>query len=75
MKKEIKLLCSNQLSSIIRENSKTALQFFSWETIVLELQNVAPLLVIMLKYSLSTVPTERLNHILCMCLCMHLGEQ
>ena len=70
MKKEIKLLCSNQLSSIIRENSKTALQFFSWETIVLELLNVAPLLVIMLKHYLSTVPTERLNHILCVCACI-----
>lgn len=70
IKKEIKLLCSNKLSSIIRENSKTALEFFSWETIVLELQKTAPLLVIILKHCLSTVPTEKLNHILCVCACI-----
>lgn len=54
--KEIQKMCSDTLSSILREHSETALRFFSWETIILEIEKHAPLLFTILKGCLSTTP-------------------
>ena len=44
VQKKIKKLCSNNYHSIIREHSPTALEYFSWRTIILEVMHKAPTL-------------------------------
>ena len=51
---ELKNLCSNHFDSILREKSPTAMEYFSWNSIWLELEAKAPMLTTALKKSMKS---------------------
>ena len=63
VQKEIKL-CSNNYHSIIREHSPTALEYFSWRTIILEVMHKAPTLYTIIDKCLMS-SNESSRHLLC----------
>lgn len=67
---EIKHLCSDNFNSIIRENSKAGMEHFSWQSVWLELETCAPLLIIVLKQALKIISTNKKDIILSMLICM-----
>lgn len=71
---EIKHLCSDNFNSIIRENSKTGMEHFSWQSVWLELEKHAPLLITVLKPALKIITTDKVI-ILIMLICMLLKSR
>ena len=64
VQKEIKKLCSNNYHSIIREHSPTALEYYSWRTIILEVMHKAPTLYTIIDKCLMS-SNESSRHLLC----------
>ena len=65
---ELKLLCSNKFNSILLETSQTALKFFSWESLWLEMVQSTPVLLSCLKACApKQANPERMKVVVCMC--------
>ena len=52
IRKEIKVLCSDKHNSLLRERTQTSMELFTWESLWLELQEVAPLTILLLQSSI-----------------------
>ena len=65
IRKEIKVLCSDNHNSIMRERSRTAMEHFSWESIWTEVQTKAPILAHTLQTAVSSSDDSRMIPILC----------
>ena len=71
---ELKNLCSNHFDSILREKSPTAMEYFSWNSIWLELEAKAPMLTTSLKKSMKSF-SEKNKRIPVVCISMLLKCQ
>ena len=69
-RKEIRKICSDSHDSILRMKSKVAVEHFSWETVWLELQNNAPLLVTLFKQLFPEQKKEDQSTIMAICVCI-----
>lgn len=65
---EVKTLCSDAHDSILRLKSKTALEYFTWETVWIELQQSAPtLMAILCQLIPLSKKSDKVNPALCLC--------
>lgn len=67
--KELKLLCSNKFNSILLETSQAALEYFSWESLWLELTKRIPVFLSILRACSvkRQADPERVKPVVCMC--------
>ncbi len=67
--KELKLLCSNKFNSVLLETSQIALEYFSWESLWLEMIKATPVLLSVLQACTvkRRVYPERVKPVVCMC--------
>lgn len=63
IRKEIKVLCSDKHNSLLREWTQASMELFTWERLWLELQEMAPLTILLLQssfpYKVSTTVKTR----------------
>ena len=69
-RKEIQKICSDTHDSILRMKSKVALEHFSWETVWLEMENNAPLLVAFFKQLFPPHKKEDQSTTMAICVCI-----
>ena len=72
---ELKCICSDNLNSILRENSKASMEYFSWQSIWLELEKHAVLLTTLLKHALKLSNTNKKDNVLSMLISMMLKSR
>ena len=65
---ELKFLCSNKFNSVLMETSQTALEFFSWESLWLEMVKATPVLLALLQACTpKQANPKRMQPVVCMC--------
>ena len=69
MKRELTTLSSDTFSSILREKSQTAMEFFTWESVWQELSSHAPTLLSVLQgiTSRRSINIARAKPVVCVC--------
>ena len=67
---ELKKICSESHDSILRMKSKTALEYFTWERVWVELQDNAPILVLFLLQLVPPLKREKEEVKRAICVCM-----
>ena len=68
MKSELKLFCSKKFDSILLETSQAALEYFSWESMWLEMVKATPVIMSLFCGCLSQKANkDKLKPIICMC--------
>ena len=76
LQKEITLLCSDSMTSLLRKTEKSELSTFKWNTFITELEKHAPILLKVLRSCTKTrVQKKNVNSVIGMCAAMILKHR